>query len=264
MRYFYLSIFVILAAIAGFFAYKLFFTSRIFRQETTSPSDAVFKPEVLINPQRPDNPSLPIFETTPPEIIRGNQTQKQIIFTFDAGSGVQSAQTILAVLEKYNLKATFFITGAFAEKNRQLVKEIVAAGHELGNHTFTHPRLTQISDEQITAELEKTDSLIEEITGRTTRPYFRPPYGDRDQRVLDVAAQAGYRSVYWTVDALDWKENQGETAAQVKARILSNLKPGTIFLMHLGDNLTGQILDEVLGEIQKQGYAVKSLSEGIE
>ncbi len=263
MKYLYLLILLILVVVAGFFIFKLFFFQKVFRQESGKLPNTAFKPEVLINPQKPDQPPALVFETTPQEITHGNQKQKQVIFTFDAGSGVQSAQAILDTLKKHNQKATFFITGAFAEKNRNLVKAIAAAGHEIGNHTFSHPHLTQVSNEQISQELGKTENLIKEITGQTTRPYFRPPYGDRDQRVLNTAARAGYQSVYWTVDALDWKEDQGETAAQVKTKILSNLKPGTIFLMHLGDNITGQILDEIFNEVEKQGYGIKSLSEGL-
>jgi peptidoglycan/xylan/chitin deacetylase (PgdA/CDA1 family) len=78
-----------------------------------------------------------------------------------------------------------------------------------------------------------------------------------------VAVKEGYQSVYWSCDALDWKESSGQTAQQVKARIMENLKPGTIYLMHIGDNITGQILDGVFQEIKSQGYSIASLTQGV-
>ena len=99
--------------------------------------------------------------------------------------------------------------------------------------------------------------------GFSSRPYFRAPYGARDLQVLKVAANNGYQSVYWSVDALDWKETQGETANQVKARILSSVAPGVIYLMHVGDTITGTILDEVFTTIESRGYKIVSLTQGL-
>ncbi len=195
------------------------------------------------------------------EITIGNTAKKQIIFTFDAGSGTQSLDKILATLTKHNLTGTFFITGAWATKNGDSVKRISAAGHEIYNHTYTHPHLTQVSDADIASELSRTDTLITQLTGKSTKPYFRPPYGDRNAHVLDIASQAGYRSVYWTTDALDWET--GQTADVVESRILSHLKPGAIFLMHVGDDITGQILDDTMTKILAQGYTLVSLSKGL-
>ncbi|OGZ29486.1 MAG: hypothetical protein A2562_02230 [Candidatus Nealsonbacteria bacterium RIFOXYD1_FULL_39_11] len=199
-----------------------------------------------------------------PEIVWGNRNKKQVIFTFDAGSGIQSLDRILSVLEKYELKGTFFITGKWAEQNPESLRRISSAGHEIFNHTYSHPYLTRTEDEKIIEELNMADEIIYQITGVSTKPYFRPPYGDRDARVFEKAFFAGYRAVYWTIDVLDWKEDQGFTKEQSKARIMDNLKPGTIYLMHIGDDITGDILDEVFSEIISQGYSIVSLSEGVE
>ena len=197
------------------------------------------------------------------EITRGDQSKNQVVFTFDGGAGTQSLQPILDTLKKYGIKGTFFITGKWAENNVDLVKQISDAGHEIFNHTYDHPHLTQLTDEQITEELNKTDEIISKITGKSTKPFFRPPFGERDSRVLKVAEQAGYRSVYWTIDVLDWKESEGYTAEQSEQRVLNNLKPGTIYIMHIGDNITGQILDELFMNIENKGYSIVSLTEGI-
>lgn len=195
------------------------------------------------------------------EISRGNPAKKQIIFTFDGGAGTNSAQKILEVVKAHNLKVTFFITGKFAEKNPELIKQIAAEGHEIFNHTHSHPHLTQITDGQIKEELSKTEQIISSLTGKTTKPYFRPPYGDRNGHVLEVAKQEGYQSVFWTFDAFDWMTDK--TEKQVKDRIYSNLKNGAIILMHVGDNITGNILDEVFTHIENQGYKIVSLTEGL-
>lgn len=195
------------------------------------------------------------------EITHGNQTKKQIIFTFDCGAGINSADKILEAAQKHNLQLTFFSTGKFAEKNPEIIKKFSAAGHEIFNHTYSHPHLTEITDEQIIEEFAKADEIINKLTGATTKPYFRPPYGDRNQHVLDLAQSLGYQSVFWTIDALDWMPDK--TAEQVKTQIYSRLKNGAIILMHVGDDITGQILDEVFTKLENDGYKIVNLSEGL-
>jgi len=196
------------------------------------------------------------------EIDKINTNEKIVVFTFDAGAGNNSLNKILDVLEKYSIKGTFFLTGKWAEENPLLTKQISEEGHEIFNHTYGHPYLTKLSSEEITDELNKANEIIFNITGKSSAPFFRPPYGDRNQSVRETAAQAGFQDVYWTVDALDWKEDY--TAEQSKERILSNLKPGAIYLMHIGDDITGIILDEVFSEVQKQGYQILSLTQALQ
>lgn len=206
---------------------------------------------------------LPFGGTVPKEITHGDINKKQIIFTFDAGEGSQSALRILEILRRHNIKGTFFITGKWVLHNPGLVQNIVSEGHEIFNHSFDHPYLTSLSDQQIRTELIDMDNTIVDLIKQNTKPYFRPPYGDRDLRVLKIAARAGFQSVYWTIDARDWMENEGVTADQVRERILSNLSPGTIILMHVGDNITGEILDDVFTTIENKGYKIVSLTQGI-
>lgn len=202
--------------------------------------------------------------SVPPQITWANRNKNQVVFTFDAGSGTNSFWPIINAFEARGLKTTFFLTGRWAETNPTLVQTIAQKGHEFFNHTYSHPRLTQISDQAIIDELQKTDEIIFNLTGRHTQPYFRPPYKAVDSRVLEVAARQGYQSALWTIDALDWKEGLGPMPEDVKNQILNNLAPGTIYLMHIGDNYTGVVLDEVLGEIINRGYTIVPLSEGVE
>lgn len=207
-------------------------------------------------------PTKPPFVLSP-EISLGNTQKKQMIFTFDAGAGTQSLQQILDTLQKHTVKGTFFITGSWAVKNPELLKKIADGEHEIFNHTYTHPYLTEASDMKIITELSSTETSIFTLVKRTTKPYFRAPYGDRNQQVIGIAGGQGYRSVYWSIDALDWKEPEGYTAEQVKQRIYNNQKNGAIVLMHIGDNITGQILDEVFTKLKHDGFQIVSLTQGL-
>ena len=167
----------------------------------------------------------------------------------------------IKTLEKHHIQGTFFLTGKFLEENPGVAKEIAKAGHEIFNHTYNHLDLSTLSSNMIGQELISMDKKLLEVTGHSSKPYFRPPYGSRNNKVLGAAKSAGFRSVYWSIDALDWKP--GETDEKVKNRILNNLKPGVIYLMHLGDNISGKILDEVFTEIEKKGYKIVPLTSGL-
>ena len=219
-----------------------------------------------VPPASADEPAPPALSwdtSLKPEIVWGNRTKQQVIFTFDAGAGVNSAFAILDILSSHGVIGTFFLTGKFAEQYPEIAKDMSDQGHEIFNHTYSHPDLRTVSDEKIVEEFQKTEEIISALTGKSTRPYFRPPYGGRNPHVWEVAAAEEDQSIYWTVDALDWKESEGFTDEQVKDRIFANLKPGTIYMMHIGDNITGRVLDEVLTEIKNQGYEIVPLSEGV-
>jgi len=197
------------------------------------------------------------------EIFRGDTSKKQVIFTFDGGSGADSADQILSILSKHRINGTFFLTGQFVHSYPDLVRKMAKEGNEIFNHTFNHPHLTELDNGQIAMELRRMNISLEIAVGTSSKPYFRPPYGDRDDRVLEAAAREGYWSVYWTIDAGDWEESTGMTAEAVKERILSSLAPGNIYLMHLGNKITGNILDEIFSTIESRGYRIVSLTEGI-
>ena len=212
---------------------------------------------------QPVVPIASLATTTVAEIRHGNTAKKDVIFTFDAGGGIQSGDKILEVLAKHKVKGTFFVTGKMVEDNPGFVKRIALGGNEVFSHTFDHPDLTTLSDEKIGEELTKTEDILKKTIGISPKPYFRAPYGYRNKRVLAVAASHGYQSVYWTKDALDWQADSGETSAQVKDRILSSVEPGDIYLMHVGDVITGEILDDVFTEIEARGYKIVSLTQGL-
>ena len=275
MKYFIIILSILILTISVFLITKNFIWQKHKSIESTGKNVFIkqnlnTKPLILnkqeinnININSSINTPKIIFDNDFSEIKRGDTTKKQVIFTFDAGSSNNSIREILESLNKYGLKATFFLTGKWAERYPDDVKNISRAGHEIFNHTYSHPRLTQISDQQIIEELRKTEQIIFDLTGKTTKPFFRPPYGERSSHVLALAKDEGYQSVFWTVDVLDWQESSGMTEEKAKERIYNNLANGNIFLMHVGDNITGKILDEVINKIQTEGYKILPLSLGI-
>lgn len=224
--------------------------------EPTKPDPIVKDPTPDPDPEPDPQPVVVL-----PEIERGDTSKKQIILTFDGGAGNHSAQEIIDVLRLRNIKATFFVTGKWASQNPLYLQTIKADGHEVFNHTQNHPDLTTLTDSQIRTEFRQSEGTIFNIISRTTKPYFRPPYGARNARVHRIAAEEGYRSVYWTVDALDWRP--GETEETVKKRVFDRLSSGAIYMFHIGDDITGNILDEVISEMKNQGYSIVPLTEGL-
>ncbi len=206
---------------------------------------------------------VPFAGLVPAPIYQGSTTSHQVIFTFDGGEGNQSADHILSVLDKHHARATFFLTGTWVEHNPELVKKIQAAGHDIYNHSYSHPHLPTLTDSEIVQQLARMDEVFISTTGSSTLPFFRPPYGEYDKRVLSAAARQRYRAVMWTVDAGDWMESGGFTDAETKSRIYQNIDPGSIILMHIGDTITGRILDDVLTEVESRGYSIVPLSQGL-
>lgn len=216
---------------------------------------------------RADKPVVKVVEVVElpkrQEIVRGDTSKRQVIFTFDGGSTDVSGKKILDTLSKYQIKSSFFLTGQFVKNNPDLVLRMKSEGHEIYNHTLNHPHLTEVSDMEIINQLEAMDNILRNVANISTKPYFRPPYGDRDKRVLDIAYRNGYQSVFWTIDARDWQETEGMTREGVKSIILDSLAPGNIYLIHIGDNITGDILDDVINETYKKGYKIVSLRQGL-
>ncbi|OHA44770.1 MAG: hypothetical protein A3G04_02885 [Candidatus Taylorbacteria bacterium RIFCSPLOWO2_12_FULL_44_9] len=202
-------------------------------------------------------------DKVPSPITHGDVSKRQVIFTFDGGEGSQSAFVVLDILRKHHARGTFFLTGKWVLRNPDLIRRMQAEGHEIYNHSLTHPHLPFLTDREIANELGNMDRTLLNLINTSTKPYFRPPYGDYDERVLFAAARHGYRAVMWTIDAGDWMESEGFTADAVRARIYSHIEPGAIVLMHLGDDITGLILDEIFTQIEDLGYKIVSLTQGI-
>lgn len=185
--------------------------------------------------------------------------KKQVALSFDAAWGNEDTHTLMEILAKYHIKVTFFMTGQWVEKFPEDVKYIAEQGHDLGNHSMTHPQMSKLSEAQIREELQAVHDRVKELTG-IEMELFRPPYGDYDNEVITTAADMGYYTIQWDVDSLDWKDygvaSIIKTVCQHK-----NLKNGSIILMHNGATYTPEALESVITGLLDQGYEIVPISQ---
>lgn len=205
--------------------------------------------------------SLNVFGTASTLVTKGATTAKVIALTFDDGDDGANDDAILKILADNNIKASFFATGKAAQDHPELIKKIVVAGHVLGNHSYSHPYFTQISASEMIDQLQQTETIIKSITGVSTKPYFRPPYGAYDSTVLQVVGDAGYtKTIYWTIDTIDWR---GDATQTIIDRVLDNAVPGAIVLMHTGTGAynTKYALPEIISSLKADGYQFVTLDQ---
>lgn len=185
------------------------------------------------------------------------RNDKKISITFDAAWGIDSTRTILDILDKYNIKSTFFLVGFWVEKYPELVEEISSRGHDIGNHSTNHPYMTKLSEEQMIQELSKTGDQIKEISGK--KPIlFRPPFGDYNDTVIRVCRENGYYPIQWDVDSLDWKELGVQPVVD---RVTRNVRSGSIVLFHNNAKYVAEYLPIVIEKLQKDGYEIIPVSQ---
>ncbi len=180
-----------------------------------------------------------------------------VALTFDDGPHPEFTSKLLAVLDKYNVKATFFVVGKMAEKRPDLVREELAAGHEIGNHTYSHANLAKLSEAGAAAELKECEDALREITGEKAK-YCRPPGGRYDRETVIAASQMGLTTVLWTDNSADYLD-LGEKKLQ--RRVLSRAAPGGIILMHDGVQQTIDVLPAIIEKLRSKGYRFVTLSE---
>ncbi|NLL76873.1 MAG: polysaccharide deacetylase family protein [Clostridiales bacterium] len=185
--------------------------------------------------------------------------KKQISLSFDVAWGNEDVEKILNLLRKHNIFATFFMTGGWVEAYPDDVKAILAAGHDLGNHSENHKNMSQLSEEQCEAEIMETHRKVQELTGYEMF-LFRPPYGDYNNIVIKCAAKCKYFSVEGNVDSLDWKD-YGVDAIIKEVTQNKNLGNGSIILCHNGTKYTAGALDGLITELEKQGYEFVPISQ---
>lgn len=203
-------------------------------------------------------PSLMAAVTTRELPVYNVDTQEKVLsISFDAAWGSANTEEILGILDRYEVKTTFFLVGFWAEKYPELVAELVARGHEIGNHSATHPHMAQLSAPQIREELRRCSELVRSITGKPTT-LFRPPYGEYNDEVVRVSRAEGYECVQWNVDSLDWK-NLG--AADMVKRCTKQINPGDIVLFHNDSKYILEALPQILETYKQAGYKVVPVSQ---
>lgn len=187
-----------------------------------------------------------------------DRDDKKIALTIDAAWEDDKTPFILETLDKYGIKATFFLCGFWAEKYADDVKAIYDAGHELGNHTATHPHMNTLSKDEIKKELDDFEKLMENITGKRT-VLFRAPYGEYNDTVITTVRSLGYEVLQWNIDSIDWKEER--SAQTILDTVLGKLSGGSIILCHNNGFKIKEYLPTLIEEAQKQGYEFVTVSE---
>jgi len=182
---------------------------------------------------------------------------KRIALTFDAGWGEDYIEEILGVLKRYDVKATFFLTGAWVNKHPGLVKAIHDYGHEIGNHSTNHVRMSGLSKNTIINEIKSTEKKIFDIIKANTK-VFRPPFGDYDNRMVNSVLGLGYSVIKWDVDSKDWQQLDRE---EISREVVSNVSNGSIVLFHTNIANTPGALSFIIEELREEGYVFMKLSE---
>jgi len=205
-----------------------------------------------------------VLFTTAPEVISAATASKQlpiycvkteekkVSLTFDAAWGNEDTQQLIDILGQYDVKATFFVVGAWAEKYPESVKALHDAGHEVMTHSDDHDHMTQLTRDEIIEDINESCDKIETITG--VRPdLFRAPFGDYDDKVIETLTSMKMYTIQWDVDSLDWKDLSAE---EIKKRVLDRVKPGSIVLFHNAALHTPEALPGIIENLQKQGYEI--------
>jgi polysaccharide deacetylase family sporulation protein PdaB len=182
---------------------------------------------------------------------------KQVAITLDAAWGSDKTRDILNILDKYHIKATFFVTGMWADANPDALREISDRGEEVGSHSYTHKDFATLGDDDIVKELDRAAEAIQRVTGKRTT-IFRAPYGSWNARIVDVVGKQQYDFIQWDVDSLDWK---GLTPEQMEARIFAKVQSGSIILFHNDAKYIVEALPHIIERLQSQGFKPVTVTE---
>ena len=182
---------------------------------------------------------------------------KVVSLTFDAAWGNEDTQTLIDIFAKYGIHVTFFVVGEWADRCADSVKALAAAGHEVMNHSATHPHMPQLSSAEMLDEIRVCNEKIEALTGQKPT-LFRAPYGDYNNTLIETLANQNMLCVQWDVDSLDWKDL---SAAEIQERVLSRVRSGSIVLFHNAAKHTPEALPGIIEALQQEGYTFLRASE---
>ena len=190
-------------------------------------------------------------------IYNVQKEEKICSLSFDAAWGNEDTELLIKELGDYGVKSTFFVVGSWVDKYPESVKQLHDAGHEIMNHSDTHPHMTRIPEDKMKQEVENCDNKIEAITG--VRPIlFRPPYGDYNNLVVSAMRNTGHYTIQWDVDSLDWKDL---SAQAIYERVTSKIQPGSIVLFHNAAKHTPEALPMILKYLKENDYRAVPVSE---
>lgn len=192
-------------------------------------------------------------------IYNVDRNDKCISLTVDAAWGNEYTDKIIEILDKYNVTITFFTVNFWAEEYPEDIEKLKLHGHEIGNHSATHPDMANLSKEKIREELLTTWETQKKYAGSSAVRLFRAPYGSYNNLLIETCREYGFECIQWDVDSIDWKENAN--VDDVVNRVLTKTKSGSIILMHNNSSVITQVLPQVIEGLLNEGYTFVPVSQ---
>jgi peptidoglycan-N-acetylglucosamine deacetylase len=216
--------------------------------------DGKFNPDKLVYKQI--SPEIHLSDLPPMAIYKGHPEKPMVSFIINVAWGNEYLSSILATLKKHNVSASFFLEGRWVKNNPGMAKMIAEAGHEIGNHSFTHPNMKQQSAPEINEEIKKTNDVIEAVTGVHTK-WFAPPSGYYKDEVVNIAAAHKLGTVMWSVDTIDWQKPSPE---KLISRVMGKVHNGALILMHPTES-TSKSLEQLILQIKNKDLQIGTVSD---
>ncbi|MED1469520.1 polysaccharide deacetylase family protein [Bacillus salipaludis] len=202
------------------------------------------------------SPKVHLKDLPPSPIYKGHPDKPMVSFIINVAWGNEFLSDMLATLKRHHVTTSFFLEGNWVKKNPDLAKMIVDAGHEVGNHSYSHPDMKRLTASQTRVEMIKTNEVIEAATGEVCK-WFAPPSGSYRNETVTVANQLKMKTVMWTVDTVDW---QKPTPDALINRVISKVDNGSMILMHPTES-TAKSLDRLITLIEKKNLTIGTVTE---
>ena len=200
-------------------------------------------------------PNIHLEDLPPAPIYKGNPEKPMVSFIINVAWGNEYLSDMLATLKQHHVTTTFFLEGRWAQKYPELAQMITDAGHEVGNHSFTHPDMKNLSTVQIQQEITKTNGVIKATTGSIPK-WFAPPSGSFKDEVVKIASNEEMGTIMWSVDTIDWQKPTSDVLIQ---RVMSKVHNGAIILMH-PTAATSQSLEQLILQIKNKKLQINTVS----
>ncbi|EKN65655.1 sporulation protein, polysaccharide deacetylase family [Neobacillus bataviensis LMG 21833] len=201
-------------------------------------------------------PKVHLQDLPPSPIYKGNPEKPMVSFIINVAWGNEYLSDMLATLKKHNVSASFFLEGNWVKKNPELAKMIVTAGHEVGNHSYSHPDMKRLTASQAREQMIKTNEIIEAATGEKC-VWFAPPSGSYRDETVKIAAEQNMKTVMWTVDTVDWRKPSPEVLIN---RVMSKIDKGSMVLMHPTES-TAKSLNQLITLIEQKNLQIGTVTE---
>ncbi|NHC41812.1 polysaccharide deacetylase family protein [Bacillus sp. MM2020_1] len=214
----------------------------------------VFNEKRLIFTQT--KPKVHLSDLPPAPIYKGNPNKPMVTFIINVAWGNEYLSEMLATLKKHNISVSFFLEGNWVKKNPDLAKMIVSSGHEVGNHSYSHPDMKQLTSVSAREQIVKTNEIIEAATGKKC-VWFAPPSGSYRDETIKVASELKMKTVMWTVDTVDWRKPSADVLVN---RVMSKINNGSMVLMHPTES-TAKSLDRLITQIKQKNLEIGTVSE---